>query len=216
MENKIDKKNNLKLVLLLVISTVFFLFILIVFSIQSRESRAPENGVVDNLQIEVVDVGKFSESFPTCGLIYSDCLDTTCGLYFLCNEKKYLTCEIYDCGEEFGIGTEDENGKTRAVKELKVDKDKVEELVDKCRGGSLNVVDKECVEDKLIANVSLDLGDKCEIKNFMAEYNLEGEKTFSSVDEILDLGGDNYLLTMNNCDDSVEFIAIGEGGIGIR
>ncbi|MCK5412909.1 MAG: hypothetical protein KAI57_00890 [Candidatus Pacebacteria bacterium] len=216
MENE-KQKNNFKTILLFVITFVFLLFVFVVFLIQHRENKELENGVpVDNSQTENVNAGKFSASFPTCGLIYNDCLDTTCGLYFLCNEKKYLTCEIYDCGEEFGVGTKDEKGETRIVKELKVDKDKVEEIVSKCRGGSLSIIDKECVENKLMVNVSLDLGDKCEIKNFMAEYNLEGEKKFSSVDEFSDLGNNDYLLTMNNCDDSVEFIAIGEGGVGIR
>ncbi|MCK4918806.1 MAG: hypothetical protein KAS01_00270 [Candidatus Pacebacteria bacterium] len=216
MENK-KQKNNSKTIFLFIAILVFLLFILVSFLIQYRENKELKNSVsVDNSQTEEVNTGKFSASFPTCGLIYNDCLDTTCGLYFLCNEKKYLTCEIYDCGEEFGVGTEDESGETRIVRELKIDKDKVEELVSKCRGGSLNIIDKECVGNKLIVNVNLDLNDKCEIKNFMAEYNLEGEKTFSSVDEFSDLGDDNYLLTMNNCDDLVEFIAIGEGGVGIR
>ena len=217
MENKIDKKNNFNAVFLFLIILVFLLFILVGFLIQYGENKELKNSVpVDNSQTEGVDTGKFSASFLTCGLIYNDCLDTTCGLYFLCNEKKYLTCEIYDCGEEFGVGTEDENGEIRTVKELKVDKARVEEVVSKCRGGSLNITNKECVENKLMVNVNLDLSDKCEIKNFMAEYSLEEEKLFSTVDEFTDLGNNNYLLTMNNCDNSVEFIAIGEGGVGIR
>ncbi|NOQ68277.1 hypothetical protein GQ568_02450 [Patescibacteria group bacterium] len=217
MEKKKNKKVNTALIFAAVFAIVSFGIIIAVL-IQSGKNEISKNGDNSNLPTEdnFVKTSKFASYFPECGLIYDDCLDTTCGLYFLCNEEKYSTCEIYDCGEEFGVGTEDKNGKIRTRKEIKVDKAKVEELVSKCRGGSLSVIDKKCVENKLEVNVDLDIGDKCEIKNFMAEYDLDGEKKFSSVDKFSDLGGNKYLITINNCDDFVKLIAVGEGGVGIR
>lgn len=217
MEKKVVKKSKSKAILIFIIALVIFLFVIIGFLVLSRESRAPENGgVIVDLKTEIVVEDKFHASFPGCGLIYNDCFDTTCGLYFLCNEKKYSTCEIYDCGEEFGIGTEDNNGEIRITKELKVDKEKVEAIVSKCRGGSLSIEKQECVENKLVVNVSLNVGGECIIKNFMAEYVFGEENKFRSVDKFSDLGSNNYLLTMNNCDDAVGFIAVGEGGVSIR
>jgi hypothetical protein len=219
MEKKTSKKINAPLVFIgtFIVVLIVLLFYVVVVLVQFDKNRVLENGTDDsNSQTHIEKAGKFASYFPGCGLIYDDCLDTTCGLYFLCNEEKYSTCEIYDCGEEFGIGTEDENGKIRIKKEIKVDKDKVEKLVSKCRGGSLSVIDKKCVENKLEVSVNLDVGDKCEIKNFMAEYDLGGEKKFSSVDKFSDLGDDKYLITINNCNDFVKLIAVGEGGVGIR
>jgi len=217
MEKKVVKVNKSKAILVFIIALVILSFVIIGFFVLSRESRAPENGgVIVDLKTEIVAEDKFYASFPGCGLIYNDCLDTTCGLYFLCNEKKYSTCEIYDCGEEFGVGTEDNNGEVRITKELKVDKEKVEEIVSKCRGGSLSIGKQECVENKLVVNVSLNVRGECIIKNFMAEYVLGEENKFRTVDKFSDLGNNNYLLTMNNCDDAVGFIAVGEGGVSIR
>ena len=218
MEKKKNKKINTALIFAAVFAIVLFGIIIAVL-IQSGKNEISKNGSGDSnppIKDDSEKTGKFASYFPGCGLIYDDCLDTTCGLYFLCNEEKYLTCEIYDCGEEFGIGTEDKNGKIRTMKEIKVDKDKVEELVSKCRGGSLSVIDKKCVENRLEVNVNLNIGGKCEIKNFMVEYDLGEEKKFSSVDKFSDLGGNKYLITINNCDDFAKLIAVGEGGVGIR
>ncbi|MCK4892276.1 MAG: hypothetical protein KAS78_06430 [Candidatus Pacebacteria bacterium] len=219
MEKKKNKKINIPSAFMgiFIIILIILLFYIVGVLIQFRESGMLKNGAGSpDSQTHIEKTSKFASYFPECGLINDSCLDTTCGLYFLCNEEKYLICEIYDCGEEFGIGTEDKNGKIRTRREIKVDKSKVEELVSKCRGGSLSVMDKKCVENRLEVNVSLNIGDKCEIKNFMAEYDLGGEKKFSSVDKFSDLGDNKYLITINNCDDFVKLIAVGEGGVGIR
>ena len=215
MINNIEKSSNVKLVFVGIFVIVLIILFITSAFIKYRESELTGSDKGDP-QIQITTTIKFASSFPECNLLYDDCLDMTCGLYFLCNEQNYSTCEIYDCGEEFGIGTEDRNGETRITKELKVDKDKVEEIVSKCRGASLSVIDKECVENKLKININIESGDKCIIKNFMVEYNSENEKKYSSVEKFSDLGNNNYLIIINSCDDSAEFIAIGEGGIGIK
>jgi hypothetical protein len=48
-----------------------------------------------------------SEYFNYCDIKYKRCINPDCGLYTFCNDKDYDDCEIYDCGEYYGVAVKD-------------------------------------------------------------------------------------------------------------
>lgn len=160
--------------------------------------------------------GEFAPYFPGCGLINNSCLSSKCDQYFLCNDKKYLVCEIYDCGENFGIGTKDESGKINIEKKIKQDREKIMEMVNKCKG-KIEIMDNTCESGKLKIQAKVTTDGDCKIEAFMAAYGGDQaeSKNFMSA-EFSDLGNNLYAVEIGRCDNILEVIAVGEGGVSIK
>lgn len=160
---------------------------------------------------------EFASYFVGCNLLNSKCLNTDCDQYFLCNDKKYSICEIYDCGEDFGVGIKDQDGKIDVRKKTKQEKEKIKKILDKCRG-SLETLENICENGKLKAKVKISTAGSCEIEGFLASYkntnNAEENELkraeFSKISEGL------YLVNLDDCAKMPELIAVGENGISIK
>lgn len=160
--------------------------------------------------------GEFFSYFPDCDLITTDCLDSKCDQYFLCNDKKYSICEIYDCGEDFGVGTKDENGKINIEKKIKQDKEKIIKMVSKCKG-NVEIIGSSCESERLKIQAKVTTAGDCKIEAFMAAFSNDqvGSKSFMSA-EFSDLGNNLYAVEIDRCDNILEIIAVGEGGVSIK
>ena len=209
MENKKNKKINTSLIFVGIVVLMVFL----VFLVQNREREIGNS----DLPIHNDPIENFSDYFPGCSLINGSCLSTDCDKYFLCNDKKYVTCEIYDCKKEFGIVTVDENGETKTNRKIKDDRKRIIEIKSRC-DGKLEILKSECIEEKLEMQVKVETVGDCAISGFMATYKTgetASEKSVKSV-EFFDLEEGLYLIKTNNCEEISELVAIGDSGISIR
>lgn len=220
MEKKKNKKVNISLAFMGIFAAVLIilLFYIVGVLIQLKESEMPKNGVdSSNSQTHIEKTGKFASYFPECGLINDKCLDASCVKYFLCNDKKYSVCEIYDCQEEFGIATEDEDGKINIKRKIKDERKKIVEIKNRCNG-TLEILKSDCVEEKLEMQVQVNTAGNCVIEGFMAVYKIgedASEKSFKPA-KFSNLGNGIYLVRTSNCNEILELIAIGEAGVSIK
>lgn len=169
------------------------------------------NGILNSNSAE------FASYFAGCGLLNNKCLNTDCGQYFLCNDKKYSICEIYDCGEEFGVGTKDQSGKIDVIKKTKQEREKIKKILDRCRG-SLEILEKVCENGKLKAKVKVSTTGSCEIEGFLASYKNAGNAEENRLErvEFSRISEGLYLVNFNDCAKMPELIAVGENGISIK
>ena len=209
MKNKKNRETITSLIFVGIIILVIFL----VFLIQNREKEpgGSELPVNDN------PIEEFSDHFPECSLISDSCLNTNCDKYFLCNDKKYVTCEIYDCKKEFGIVTVDEDGEIKTKRRIKDNIERITEIKNRC-DGKLEIIKSECVEEKLEMQVRVKTAGDCAIGGFMAVYKtgeIAGEKNVKSI-EFSNSEEEFYLVKADNCEEISELIAVGEAGVSIR
>ncbi|MEA2098064.1 MAG: hypothetical protein U9P70_03250 [Patescibacteria group bacterium] len=207
-----NKKTNSPFILLFFIGIIALIFLL-VFLIQNREEKiiSPVVPIRDN------PIENFSDYFPGCNLINDSCLSTNCDKYFLCNDKKYVTCEIYDCKKEFGIVTVDESGKIKTSRKIKDDRERITEIKSRC-DGKLEILKNECIEEKLEMQVKVETVGDCVIGDFMVIYKPSdntSERRVASA-EFSGLGDRLYLVKTNNCEEISELVAVGDSGVSIR
>ncbi len=160
---------------------------------------------------------EFASYFAGCGLLNDKCLNTDCDQYFLCNDKKYSICEIYDCGEEFGVGTKDQEGKIDVRKKIKQEREKIKKILDKCKG-SLETLENVCEGGKLEIKVKVSTAGSCEIEGFLASYKSadNAEKNELKRAEFSKISDGLYLVSLDDCAKIPELIAVGENGISIK
>lgn len=202
--------------LLYVVMIVLLFYIVGVLVQMNKEYPDEEN----KPSVKVVDLNKetgFASYFPECDLLNSECLDTNCKQYFLCSGKEYLRCEVYDCGENFGVGARDKNGEIDITRKAKDNKKKIAEIKNRCNG-SVEVVENNCVDEKLEMAVKVVTGGDCEIEGFLIGYGNQenGEKISFKPAKFLSLGSGIYSISLNNCNEVGEVIAIGENGVSIK
>lgn len=160
---------------------------------------------------------EFASYFVGCGLLNDKCLNADCDQYFLCSDKNYSACETYDCGEEFGVGTKDQSGKIDVIKKTKQEREKIKRMLDMCRG-SLEIFGNVCENGKLKAKVKVSTAGSCEIEGFLASYKNTGnteENRFERI-EFSRISEGLYQVTLDNCAEMPELIAVGENGISIK
>jgi len=210
-----NKKIN---ILAVFVKTMYLILIILLFYVvgvlvQINENRGDKE---DNIsKTEVVDSGDeviFTSYFPGCNLLNSKCLDMECDSYDLCSDKKYLVCEIYDCGEEWGIGTKDKDGKTNIQRKIKDNKKKIIEVKGRCNG-TVEILESNCVNERLEIETRVITDGNCKIEGFWIGYE---EKGSSKPAKFSSLGNGLYLVVTNNCEKISEIIAMGENGISIK
>ena len=214
-----NKKINIPMALIgmsyLIMIILLFYIVGVLFQMY-REYAGRE----DNFPTKTIDLSekaKFAAYFPECDLLNSECLDMDCDQYFLCSGKKYSRCEVYDCGKEFGVGVEDKSGKIDILRKAKDNKKKIIEVKSRC-GGTVEIVESDCVDGKLEIAAKVATNDDCAIEGFLVGYGNQesGEKISFKPAKFLSLGSGLYSVSVNNCDDVSEIIAIGENGVSIR
>lgn len=214
MNTKNKKTKNLPIFMFLFMA-IFGLLLFYIIGVLIQLDGKDRNSVLPN-QSGLSENSEFASYFPGCGLINNSCLSSKCDQYFLCNDKKYLVCEIYDCGENFGIGTKDENGKMNIEKRIKQDREKIMKMVSKCKG-KIEIIDNACESGKLKIQAKVTTAGDCKIEAFMAAYGggQAESKSFMSA-EFSDLGNNLYAVEIGRCDNILEVIAVGEGGVSIK
>ncbi len=218
IKSKKSKKMNAPLILvsafaIALISIIMIVFLVVLTQFGKNGAGNPNLPVQDDL----TKTNNFSDYFPGCDLINGECLDASCDKYFLCNDKKYSVCEIYDCKEEFGIGTKDENGEIDIRRKIKDERKKIAEIKNRC-DGTLKILKSDCVEEKLEIQTQVSTAGDCAIEGFMAVYEVgedESKKSFKPA-KFSDLGNGLYLVKTSNCNEILELIAIGEAGVSIK
>lgn len=189
------------------------LFCIIAALIQTGKNKTGEE--INNLN---GDKGsEFAAYFDGCDLLNSECLSMDCEQYFLCNDEKYLACEVYDCGTEFGVGTKDSDGKIKIERELKDNRKKIVEVKSRC-SGSLEMTESNYTDGKFEGEVKVTTTGSCEIGGFLVSCkNLEtGEDNSFKPAKFSDSGDGSYLISVDNCSEVSEIIAIGENGVSIK
>ena len=215
--------NNKKVDILAIFTkTLYFIAVILLFYIVGVliqiDGERVDRG--NNFPAETADLNektKFAAYFPECDLLNSECLDTNCDQYFLCSGEKYSRCEVYDCGEEFGIGTEDEDGKTDIQRKAKYNKEKIIEIKSRC-GGTAEIIESDCINGKLEIAAKVVTSGNCKIEGFLVGYRSGegGEKIDFKPAKFSSLGGGFYSVSVSACGDVAEIIAIGENGVSIK
>lgn len=217
MKNK--KMNNSKIFMgILSLVLVFLLFCVVLILLRTdtdngdRENNPSAELATSNERVD------FAVYFPECNLLSSNCLNADCDQYFLCNDKEYLRCEVYDCGEEFGIGTKDKDGKVDILpREAKDNKEKIVEVKSRC-SGTVEIVKSDCKDEKLKMTIKVATNGDCKIEGFLVGYRDQeggGETNFKPA-EFSDLDSGVYAVSVNSCNEVLEIIAIGENGVSIK
>ncbi len=216
-----NKKTDLVVIFMKVLYLIMIILLFCIVGVLIQMNRSHDDKEKSDVSkteaVKVEDEIIFALDFPGCELLNSKCLGTECDQYFLCGDKKYSVCEIYDCGEEFGIGTKDENGKIEKCRKMKEDREKIVRIKDKCRG-TVEALESDCVDEKLEIKVKVITNGDCRIEGFWVGHkNKEnGEKISSKPVKFSSLGGKLYLVATDSCEEISELIAIGENGISIR
>ena len=214
-----NKKIN---ILAIFMKTLYFVAIILLFYIVGVliqiDGECVDRG--NNFPAEISDLSektKFASYFPECGLLNSECLNMDCDKYFLCSDKKYSICEVYDCGEEFGIGTKDKDGKTDIQRKAKDNKKKIIEIKSRC-SGTVEIIESDCINGKLEMAVKVVTSGDCAIEGFLVGYGSgeSGEKIDFKPAKFSSLGGGLYSVSVSTCGDVAEIIAIGENGVSIK
>lgn len=191
---------------------IVLLFYIVGVLVQIDRSCDNQEDNVSKTEIaSLEDKALFAADFPGCSLLNKKCLGAECDKYFLCSDRKYLVCEIYDCGEEFGIGTKDENGEINRQRKAKEDKEKIIKIKEKC-AGTVEVLESDCLDEKLEMKVKVITNGDCQIAGFwVGQMNKETKPVkFSNLENGL------YLVVANSCEEVSELIAAGENGISIE
>ena len=201
---------------------LFFIVVVLLFCVIAVLIQTGGNKTVEENNAEINNLNgdknnEFAAYFSGCDLLNGECLSMDCGQYFLCNDEEYSVCEIYDCGTEFGVGTKDSDGKINIERRIKDNRKKIAEVKSRC-GGSLEVMESNYVNEKLEVKVKVMTVGSCEIGGFLVSCkNLETDKISSfKPAKFSDLGSGFYLVSVNNCSEVSEIIAIGENGISIK
>lgn len=213
------KKTNLLLIFVGMAFAVMIisLFYIVVISTQTSENEADKKNGSELADLRDNEKNEFVAYFDGCDLLNNKCLNSNCARYFLCNDQKYKICEIYDCGAEFGIGTKDENGEVKIERRAKENRDKIIKVKKKC-GGSLEIIESNLADEKLEAKIKVVTSGDCEISGFLVscknpETNESGNLRpvkFSNSE------GSFYSISIGDCSEIAEIIAIGENGISIK
>jgi hypothetical protein len=214
MNTKNKKTKTLPILMFLFMAIFGLLLFYIIGVLIQLDKKDRDSALLD--QGSLPKNSEFASYFPGCDLINNSCLSSKCDQYFLCNDKKYLACEVYDCGENFGIGTKDENGKINIERKIKQDREKIIKMVSKCKG-KIEIIDSVCESEKLKIQAKVTTAGDCKIEAFMAAYGGDQteSKSFMSA-EFSDLGNDLYAVEIGRCDNILEVIAVGEGGVSIK
>lgn len=147
--------------------------------------------------------------FKDCQILTDSCKDQSCKYLFLCNETEFSNCRVYDCGDQYGMEILDKYGNIQNKFHQKFDEEKIQEVLNKCKG-SLEILEKKCDGNKTIAQVKVITDGDCKINSFLITVN--NKKRIADFEK----EGDIYNLSITQCGDISEIIAVGESGIQIK
>jgi len=148
--------------------------------------------------------------FANCQVLSDSCKDKDCRYLFLCNVMEFSDCQVYDCGDSYGVLIEDKEGKINQRTVAKPDQTKVREMVSKCQG-SFEVIEKNnCENGEARARVKINTKGDCKIVS--ATMAINGKNRIASVEQ----DGEFYNISVKSCGEISDIKITGEGGVGIR
>ena len=206
------KKN--KILMLSMIITFLIFSILLIYIIKTsvvKDDILKNNNVEDEL---VYGDEIFSEYFSNCSLLEDKCLSTKCDKYFLCNDKNYETCEIYDCINEYGIGTIDDSGKKELKREMKDQSVAIQKIRNDCKG-EIVILKGGCDESNQKLNIKVKTSGSCSFSSFKIFYLVDGEEEYEYAD-FEKLNDEEFLLSMKDCSNIQRIRAISDKGISVE
>jgi hypothetical protein len=149
--------------------------------------------------------------FKDCKILRKGCSNKVdCSLFSFCGSGSYKVCNIYDCGTTYGVFTEDYEGNISTPRKAKYDKKAVQAKKDAC-GGSMQILQQDCVDKKMQVKVKLAPKGECKIGGFTLVYEETGlqQNTFTS------LSDDTYSITADTCGKITKIVPQTEEGISI-
>jgi hypothetical protein len=200
-----DEHNRLVVKLLFVACVVLVLLLtyvlgLLIFTNPRVLENKPSDVVADS-----------DAYFKDCKILRQSCSDKVgCNLFSFCGSGSYKVCKIYDCGNAYGVFTQDYEGNIDTKREAKYDKKAVQAKKDACRG-STQVLEQKCVNKKMQLKVKISSEGRCKIGGFTIVYEGSGiqPNTFASLDD------NTYSVTADTCGKITHVIPQTEEGISI-
>ena len=148
--------------------------------------------------------------FANCQVLADSCKDKDCRYLFLCNETEFSDCQVYDCGDKYGVKILDKQGNTQDKFRQKPDQTKVQQMIGKCQG-SFEIIEKNnCENGEAKAKIKLDAQGDCKILS--ATMAINGKTRIAGVER----DGEFYNLSVRSCGEISDIKITGEGGVGIR
>jgi len=156
---------------------------------------------------------KIINQFAKCEILFDSCKDQDCNLLFLCNETEFSDCQVYDCGDNYGVRITDKAGNIQEKVREKTspcENKETQEMIAKC-SGTFEVIEKNsCENGKAIAKVKLNVKGDCKVVS--ATMAINDKTRIASVER----DGEFYNLSVKSCGEISDIKMAGEGGVGIR
>ena len=183
---------------IIIVMTMVILVVVIVIICAVSEKKEPK---------------KIINQFAKCEVLFDSCKDQDCNLLFLCNETEFSDCQVYDCGDNYGVRIIDKAGNIQEKVREKTspcENKETQEMIAKC-SGTFEVVEKNnCESGKAIAKVKLNVKGDCKIVS--ATMAINDKTRIASVER----DGEFYNLSVKSCGEISDIKIAGEGGVGIR
>lgn len=157
------------------------------------------------------------EWLKDCSLLAESCINETCQYLSLCQEEgEFEDCQVYDCGENFGvvITKKPEEKPNKIIKTIPKERrtltpKEIADIHQRCEGKT-EILEKKCEEGKLKVKTKVETKGECEVQSFVAKIDSEYQIfKFEKSDNF-------YNLTLDSCPKKFEVITVGEGGIVIK
>ena len=209
-------KTNVFIFLLILTMIIFGILLICMNEVLFKDNNRTTTGL-PGVKMDKNSENKFEAYFPGCKILENNCVDSKCDKFFLCNDKEYLTCEIYDCVQDYGIGTMDVEENIKIGKKIKYDRELAEKMIEKCRG-DIELKDSNCIKDKLELKIKVSTQGECVIRSFKTAYKDENDPEsmrYVNADSFT-LENDLYLVTFDSCGEYLKIIAVGGGGVSIN
>lgn len=153
----------------------------------------------------------FDEYFSNCSLLESECLDLDCKYYTQCGDGSYDICRVYDCGDTYGVFTENTDGKQEASKRKKPDLSAVAAKKKDC-AGTMEILSQDCVEGKEQIKVKIATRGECKIGGFAVIFEGSGAES----NDFTALADGTYAITALSCGTVSRIVPATDSGISLE
>jgi len=204
----------------LAIVIVVLCFAGIVFLVYSNSKISP--AILENKQEDATVTSEDEQddvlmaggsSFADCKPLQENCTSgTDCISSSICGEGIYETCEIYDCGDTYGVYTQSGGGSVNIYKQAKADKNIAQPKQEVCKGLAVEALEQKCTDNKMQVKVKLTTEGECKIDDFIVLYDNSKE---NQPNTFVSLGKDMYSIEVKTCGRMTDIIPRTEGGVPI-
>lgn len=180
----------------------------------------PNPVILENKQDDAVTTNnKQDDATSSLSIFFDDCKPlqenctsgTDCISASICGEGIYETCEIYDCGDTYGVYTKSGGGSVNTYKQAKADKNITQSEPKVCKALTVETLQQKCVDNKMQLKVKLTTEGECKISDFIILYDSKENQPNTFVS----LGDNVYLIEVETCGGLTDITPRTEGGIPI-